>query len=61
MFRLQALVHGMGGSFQDRATPSPQGNVDSPNASFAETCPNFLAWQYEIINLDGSYSFMNLD
>lgn len=44
MFRLQASVHGVGGSFQDKATPSPQGNVDGPNASFTEEYPNFLVW-----------------
>ena len=52
MFHLQALSHGAG---------SPPNNVGGPYASFTETYPNFLEWQYEIMNPDGSYSYVNLD
>ena len=51
----------MGVSFQGRASPPPPSNASGSHASFIETHPNFLAWKYEIMNLDGSYSFVNLD
>ena len=43
------------------ASPHPPNNVGGSHAFFVETHPNFLAWQYEIMNPDRSYSFVNLD
>ena len=60
MFHLQASSHGVGDSFQGRANPPLPSNVDGPHASFAETYPSFPAWQYEIMNPNGSYRFVNL-
>ena len=53
MFHFQASSHG-------GKSPLPS-NVGGSHASFTETYPNFPEWQYEIMNLDGSYNFVNLD
>ena len=31
------------------------------SSSFMETYPHFLTWQYEVMNLDGTYSSMPLN
>ena len=36
-------------------------HAGSSSSSFMETYPHFLAWQYEVMNLDGTYSSMPLD
>ena len=40
---------------------SPSSNANGSSSSFMETYPHFLAWQYEVMNPDGSFNFMNLD
>lgn len=50
---LQASSHG--------ARSPPPNNVGGSPASLEETYPNFPAWQYDIMNLDGFYNFVNLD
>ena len=40
---------------------SPLSHANGSSSSFMETYPHFLAWQYEVMNLDGSYSFVTLD
>ena len=44
-----------------RVESPPPSNASGPSTSFVETYPNFLAWQYEIMNSDGSYNFVDLD
>ena len=36
-------------------------HAGSSSNSFMETYHHFLAWQYEVMNLDGTYSSMPLD
>ena len=36
-------------------------HAGSSSSSFMETYPHFLAWQYEVMILDGAYSSMPLD
>ena len=45
---------------EEEEIPSPH-HAGGSSSSFMETYPHFLAWQYEVINLDGSYSSMPLD
>ena len=40
--------------------PSPH-HAGSSSSSFMESYPHFLAWQYEVMNLDGTYSSMPLN
>ena len=39
----------------------PPSHASGSSSSFMETYPHFPAWQYEVMNPDGSYSFMTLD
>ena len=36
-------------------------HANNSSSSFMETYPHFPAWQYEVMNPDGSYSSMALD
>ena len=36
-------------------------HVGSFSSSFMETYPHFQAWQYEVMNVDGTYSSMPLN
>ena len=47
------------GEEEEEMIPSPH-HVSSSSSSFMETYPHFLAWQYDVINLDGMYSSMPL-
>ena len=39
--------------------PSPH-HASSSSSSFMETYPHFLAWQFDVMNPDGTYSSMPL-
>ena len=39
----------------------PPSHASGSSSSFMETYPHFPAWQYEVMNPDGSYSSMPLD
>ncbi|KAL0008442.1 hypothetical protein SO802_009944 [Lithocarpus litseifolius] len=39
----------------------PPSHASGSSSSFMETYPHFPTWQYEVMNLDGSYSSMALD
>ena len=45
---------------EEEEIPSPH-RVGSSSSSLMETYPHFLAWQYELMNLDGIYSSMPLN
>ena len=45
---------------EEEENPPPYHASDF-SSSFMETYPHFPAWQYEVINRDGSYSSMTLD
>ena len=45
---------------EEEEIPSPY-QTGGSSCSFMETYPHFLAWQYEVMNLDGTYSSMPLD
>ena len=38
----------------------PPHHASSSSSSFMETYPHFPAWQYDVMNLDGTYSSMPL-
>ena len=40
---------------------SPLSHASGSSSSFMKTYPHFLAWQYEVMNLDGLHSSMTLD
>ena len=44
---------------EEEEIPSPH-HVGSSSSSFRETYPHFLAWQYDVMNPDGTYSSMPL-
>ena len=44
---------------EEEQNPLPSHASDF-SSSFMETYPHFLAWQYDVINPDGSYSSMTL-
>ena len=48
------------GEEEEEEIPSSY-HVGSSSSSFMETYPHFLAWQYEVMNLDGTYCFMPLN
>ena len=48
------------GKEEEEEIPSPHHAISS-YSSFMETYPHFSAWQYEVMNLDGTYSSMPLD
>ena len=39
----------------------PTSHASGSSSSFMETYPHFPAWQYEVMNHDGSYNSMTLD
>ena len=43
----------------EEEVPSPH-YASSSSSSFTETYPHFPAWQYDVMNPDGTYSFMPL-
>ena len=45
---------------EEEEIPSPY-HVGSSSSSFIETYPHFPAWQYNVINLDGTYSSISLN
>ena len=45
------------GGEEEEEIPSPY-HVGSSSSSFRETYPYFQAWQYDVINPDGTYSSM---
>ena len=45
---------------EEAEIPSPF-HVGSSSSPFIETYPHFLAWQYEVMNPNGTYSSMALD
>ena len=45
---------------EEEENPPPR-HASSSSSSFMETYPLFPAWQYEVMNPDGSYSSMTLD
>ena len=47
------------GGEEEEEIPSPH-HAGSFFGSFTETCPHFLAWQYDVMNPDGMYSSMPL-
>ena len=47
------------GGEEEEKIPSPH-HAGSSSSSFMDTYPHFLAWQYDVINLDGTYSSMPL-
>ena len=48
------------GEEEEEEIPSPH-HASSSFGSFMETYPHFLAWQYEVMNPDRTYSSMPLD
>ena len=44
---------------EEEEIPSPH-YTSSSSSSFLETYPHFLAWQYDMMNPDGTYSSMPL-
>ncbi|KAL0015379.1 hypothetical protein SO802_002448 [Lithocarpus litseifolius] len=44
---------------EEEEIPSPY-HVGSSSSSFAETYPHFPSWQYDVMNLDGTYNSMPL-
>ena len=48
------------GEEEGEEIPSPH-HSSSSSSSFMETYPHFPAWQYEVMNPDGTYSSMPLD
>ena len=44
---------------EEEEIPSPY-YAGSSSSSFAETCPHFSAWQYDVMNPDGTYRSMPL-
>ena len=44
---------------EEEEIPSPHHTGD-PSSSFTKTYPHFLAWQYDVMNPDGTYSSMPL-
>ncbi|XP_075668960.1 uncharacterized protein LOC142638783 [Castanea sativa] len=45
---------------EEEEIPSPH-RAGSFSSSFAETYPHFLAWQYDVMNPNGTYSSMPLN
>ena len=45
---------------EEEEIPSPH-HAGSFSSSFMKTYPHFPAWQYKVMNLDGTYSSMPLD
>ena len=45
---------------EEEEIPSPY-QTGGCSCSFMETYPHFLAWQYEVMNPDGTYSSMPLN
>ena len=45
---------------KEEVSPPPS-HAGGSSSSFMETYPHFPAWQYEVMNPDGSYSSVNLD
>ena len=58
------MLHSQASSFEEEEegeeNPPPNHASDS-SSSFKETYPHFPAWQYEVINSDGSYNSVTLD
>ena len=48
------------GEEEKEEIPSPR-HAGSSSSSFMETYPHFLAWKYEVMNPNGTYSSMPLD
>ena len=44
---------------EEEEIPSPH-HTGGSSSSFTETYPYFLAWQYDVMNPDGTYSSMPL-
>ena len=47
------------GGEEEEEIPSSH-HAGSSSSSFMETYPHFLAWQYDVMNLDGTYNSMPL-
>ena len=48
------------GGEEEEEIPSPH-HAGSSSSSFMETYPHFLAWQYDVMNPNGTYSSMPLN
>ena len=51
---------GKEGGEGEEEIPSPH-HASSSSSSFMETYPHFPAWQYDVMNLDGTHSSMPLN
>ena len=61
MLDFQPLTsEGEEGGEEEEEIPSPL-HAGGSSSSFMETYPHFPAWQYKVMNPDGTYSSMPLD
>ena len=58
------MLHSQASSFEEEEEGEenpPSSHASGSSSSFRETYPHFPAWQYEVMNPDGSYSSVTLD
>ena len=54
-------MYSQASSFEEEEENPFPSHASGFSSSFMETYPHFPAWQYKVINPDGSYSSMTLD